>query len=24
VLPDWYGRGGYIEIDRKGPRLVRF
>jgi UDP-2,3-diacylglucosamine hydrolase len=24
VLPDWYSRGGYIEIDRKGPRLVRF
>ena len=24
VLPDWYGRGGYIEVDRKGPRLVRF
>jgi UDP-2,3-diacylglucosamine hydrolase len=24
VLPDWYGGGGYIEIDRKGPRLVRF
>ena len=24
VLPDWYGRGGYVEVDRKGPRLVRF
>jgi UDP-2,3-diacylglucosamine hydrolase len=24
VLPDWYGRGGYLEVDRKGPRLVRF
>jgi UDP-2,3-diacylglucosamine hydrolase len=24
VLPDWYGRGGYIEVGRKGPRLVRF
>jgi UDP-2,3-diacylglucosamine hydrolase len=24
VLPDWYGRGGYIEVDRRGPRLVRF
>jgi hypothetical protein len=24
VLPDWYGRGGYLEIDRRGPRLVRF
>jgi UDP-2,3-diacylglucosamine hydrolase len=24
VLPDWYGRGGYIEVDRKGPKLVRF
>ena len=24
VLPDWYGRGGYIEVDRKGPRLVQF
>jgi UDP-2,3-diacylglucosamine hydrolase len=24
VLPDWYGRGGYLEVDRRGPRLVRF
>jgi UDP-2,3-diacylglucosamine hydrolase len=24
VLPDWYGRGGYIELTRAGPRLVRF
>jgi UDP-2,3-diacylglucosamine hydrolase len=24
VLPDWYGRGGYIEVGKKGPRLVRF
>lgn len=24
VLPDWYGRGGYIEVGRRGPRLVRF
>ena len=24
VLPDWYGRGGYIEVDRRGPRLIRF
>jgi len=24
VLPDWYGRGGYIEVDRRGARLVRF
>lgn len=24
VLPDWYGRGGYLEIGVKGPRLVRF
>lgn len=24
VLPDWYGRGGYIEVDRRGPRLMRF
>ena len=24
VLPDWYGRGGYIEVDRKGPKLVKF
>ena len=24
VLPDWYGRGGYLEVARKGPRLVCF
>jgi UDP-2,3-diacylglucosamine hydrolase len=24
VLPDWYGRGGYVEVGRRGPRLVRF
>ena len=24
VLPDWYGRGGYIEVARGGPRLVGF
>ncbi len=24
VLPDWYGPGGYLEVDRKGPRLVHF
>jgi UDP-2,3-diacylglucosamine hydrolase len=24
VLPDWYGRGGYIEVDRRGARLARF
>ena len=24
VLPDWYGSGGYLEIGRRGPRLVRF
>jgi UDP-2,3-diacylglucosamine hydrolase len=24
VLPDWYGRGGYIEVGRAGPRLVRY
>ena len=24
VLPDWYGRGGYLEVDRKGARLTRF
>ena len=24
VLPDWYGRGGYIEVTREGPRLIRF
>jgi UDP-2,3-diacylglucosamine hydrolase len=24
VLPDWYGRGGYLEIARGEPKLVRF
>ncbi len=24
VLPDWYGRGGYVEVGSGGPRLVRF
>lgn len=24
VLPDWYGRGGYLEIGAGKPRLVRF
>ncbi|MGH8689704.1 MAG: UDP-2,3-diacylglucosamine diphosphatase [Burkholderiales bacterium] len=24
VLPDWYGRGGYLEIAGGEPRLVRF
>ena len=24
VLPDWYGRGGYLEIGRRAPKLVRF
>ena len=24
VLPDWYGRGGYLEIGRRAPRLVHF
>lgn len=24
VPPDWYGRGGYVEVGRGGPRLVRF
>ena len=24
VLPDWYGRGGYLEVARGAPRLVRF
>ena len=24
VLPDWYGRGGYLEIGPGRPRLVRF
>ena len=24
VLPDWYGRGGYLELARGKPRLVRF
>jgi UDP-2,3-diacylglucosamine hydrolase len=24
VLPDWYGRGGYLEIAAGAPRMVRF
>jgi len=24
VLPDWYGPGGYLEVDRRGARLVGF
>ena len=24
VLPDWYGRGGYLEIGRGAPNLVHF
>jgi UDP-2,3-diacylglucosamine hydrolase len=24
VLPDWYGRGGYLEIGKDKPKLVRF
>jgi UDP-2,3-diacylglucosamine hydrolase len=24
VLPDWYGRGGYLAFDDVGPRLVSF
>jgi UDP-2,3-diacylglucosamine hydrolase len=24
VLPDWYGRGGYLEVDGGAPRLVPF
>jgi UDP-2,3-diacylglucosamine hydrolase len=24
VLPDWYGRGGYLEVGRVGAKLVRF
>ena len=24
VLPDWYGRGGYLEIGKGKPKLVRF
>lgn len=24
VLPDWYGRGGYLALDAVGPRLVGF
>ena len=24
VLPDWYGPGGYLEIGRGAPKLVRF
>jgi UDP-2,3-diacylglucosamine hydrolase len=23
VLPDWYGPGGYLQVTRRGPRLVR-
>ena len=24
VLPDWYGRGGYLRVDEKGPKLIQF
>jgi len=24
VLPDWYGRGGYLEVGKRGPRLTPF
>jgi len=24
VLPDWYGRGGYLEVGRGAPQLVNF
>jgi len=24
VLPDWYGRGGYLALDKRGAKLVRF
>ena len=24
VLPDWYERGGYLEVGKAGPRLVRW
>ena len=24
VLPDWYGRGGYLQIARGEPKLIRF
>ena len=24
VLPDWYGRGGYLEVAKRGPRLRMF
>lgn len=24
VLPDWYGRGGYLEVGRGEPKLIRF
>ena len=24
VLPDWYGRGGYLEVGARGAKLVRF
>jgi len=24
VLPDWYGRGGYLQVGSSEPKLVRF
>ena len=24
VLPDWYGRGGYLQVSRGAARLIRF
>jgi UDP-2,3-diacylglucosamine hydrolase len=24
VLPDWYERGGYLEVGKGGPKLVRW
>ena len=24
VLPDWYGRGGYLTVDARGPKLIQF
>jgi hypothetical protein len=24
VLPDWYERGGYLEVGKDGPKLVRW
>ena len=24
VLPDWYGRGGYLQVERGEPKLVQF